>query len=95
MRHDEDIGCRKHNGNYKKHMRNVAHGPYDGWSSCSRREYLERYNSLEPFKKWCLQPGDHKSRFKTKVITVQLSIYSYFDRLTVANLEARPLKIFC
>ena len=56
MRHDEDLGCGKHNGDYG-HMSDwsVTH---DRWSSCSMRAYLEQYNYLEPRKKWCLQPGN-------------------------------------
>ena len=65
MKHDDEVGCGKHNGDYG-HLS----GTHNGWSSCSRREYLERYNSLEPRKKWCLQPGDLKSTCETKAITV-------------------------
>ena len=65
MRHDEDIGCGKHNGDYGQ-----MSGTHNRWSSCSKLEYLKLYNYLEPRKKWCLQPGDHKSRCETKVITV-------------------------
>ena len=52
MRHDEEIECGKHNKDYG-HMS----GTHKGWSSCSKLEYLERYNYLEPRKKWCLDPG--------------------------------------
>ena len=55
MRHDEEIECGKHNRDYG-HMS----GTHMGWSSCSKLEYLERYNYLEPRRKWCLQPGNLK-----------------------------------
>ena len=55
MEHDEDIGCGKHNGKVG-HM--SVPSIHNGWSSCSKREFLESYNYLEPRKKWCLRPGN-------------------------------------
>ena len=52
MRHDEDIGCGKHNEDYG-HMS----GTHNGWSSCSKQQFSERYTYLAMRKKWCLQPG--------------------------------------
>ena len=52
MRHDEDIGCGKHNED-SGHMS----GTHNGWSSCSKQQFSARYTYLAMRKKWCLQPG--------------------------------------
>ena len=60
MIHDEDIGCAKRNGDFglMNTESDTFFGPRVGWSSCSKLAFLERYNYLEPRKKWCLQPGN-------------------------------------
>lgn len=63
MRHDEDIGCTQHNGDYG-HM--TQSGIFDRWSSCSKLAFLERYNYLELKKKWCLQPAKSNACRKTQ-----------------------------
>ena len=52
MRHDLSIGLGCGQDGDKGHMS----GTHNRWSTCSKNEFLDLYNFLQPTQMWCLAP---------------------------------------
>ena len=46
MKHDADVGCNGKEG--------FMSGTAGMWSTCSRKAFLDHYNSMKSAGKWCL-----------------------------------------
>ena len=51
MKHDADVGCNGKEG--------FMSGTAGMWSTCSRKAFLDHYNSMKSTGKWCLAGNNY------------------------------------